>query len=90
MFLEQTLPNAFILTNLPTYRLNGLGSITPLWLCPACRKGFCPNPVKVAGCQDHHLPCNDAAALIPKIIARKKLAAQGIAVIVQEQLLPQS
>jgi len=38
----------------------------------------------------HHFPCNDAAALILKIIARKKLAAQGIAVIVQEQLLPQS
>ena len=90
MFLEQTLPNAFILTNLPTYRLNGLGFITPLWLFPACLKGFCPNPVKVAGCQDHHLPCNDAAALIPKIIARKKLAVQGIAVIVLEQLLPQS
>jgi len=46
--------------------------------------------VKVAGCHDHRLPCNDAAALILKIIARKKLAAQGIAVIVQEQLLPQS
>ena len=90
MFLEQTLPNIFILTNLPTYRLNDLGSITPLRLCPACRKGFCPNPVKVAGCHDHHFPCNDAAALILKIIARKKLAAQGIAVIVQEQLLPQS
>ncbi len=93
MFLEQMLPNAFILTNLPKYRLNDLGSITPLRLCPACREGFCPNPVKVAVRQDHHLLyllCNDAAALILKIIARKKLAAQGIAVIVQEQLLPQS
>lgn len=59
-------------------------------------KVFCPNPVKVAVRQNYHLPyllyfpCNDAAALILKIIARKKLAAQGIAVIVQEQLLPQS
>ncbi|MCH8119526.1 MAG: hypothetical protein IIC00_07345 [Planctomycetes bacterium] len=73
-----------------------MGFITSLWLFPAFREGFWPNPVKVAVRQDHHLlylfylPCNDAAALIPKIIARKKLAAQGIAVIVQEQLLPQS
>jgi len=90
MFSKQTLPNAFILTNLPTYRLNDLGSITPLWLCTAFRKGFWPNPVKVAVRQGHHLLCNDAAVLIPKIIGRKKLAFQGIAVIVQEQLLPQS
>jgi hypothetical protein len=90
MFLEQTLPNVFILTNLPTYRLNDLGFITPLRLCPACRKGFCPNPVKVAVRQGHHLLCNNAVVLIPKIIGRKKLAVQGIAVIVQEQLLPQS
>jgi hypothetical protein len=90
MFSELTLPNAFILTNLPTYRLNDWGFITPLWLFPASRKGFCPNPVKVAVRQDHHLLCNDAAALILKIIGRKKLAVQGIAVIVQEQLQPQS
>ena len=90
MFLEQTLPNVFILTNLPTYRLNDLGFITPLRLFPASRKGFCPNPAKVAVRQDHHLPCNDATALIPKIIGRKKLAVQGIAVIVREQLLPKS
>jgi len=70
--------------------LNGLVFITSLLLFPASRKGFWPNPVKVAVCQDYHLPCNDAAALIPKIIGRKKLAVQGIAVIVQEQLLPQS
>ncbi len=96
MFSKQMLPNAFILTNLPKYRLNGLGFITSLWLCAACRKGFCPNPVKVDVCQDHHLLyllyllCNNAVVLIPKIICRKKLAVQGIAVIVQEQLLPQS
>jgi hypothetical protein len=84
------LPNAFILTNLPTYRLNDLGFITPLWLCPAFRKGFWPNPVKAAVRQGHHLLCNNAAVLIPKIISRKKLAVQGIAVIAQEQLLPQS
>ena len=93
MFSKQTLPNAFILTNLPTYRLNDLGFITPLLLFSASRKGFCPNPVKVDICQDHHLLyllCNNAVVLIPKIIGRKKLAIQGIAVIVQEQLLPQS
>jgi len=93
MFSEQTLPNAFILTNLPTYRLNDLGFTTPLWLCPAFREGFCPKPVKVDVCQDHHLLyllCNNAVVLIPKIIGRKKLAVQGIAVNVQEQLLPQS
>jgi len=90
MFSKQTLPNAFILTNLPTYRLNDLEFRTPLLLFSAFQKGFSPNPVKVAVCQDYHLRCNDAAALIPKIIGRKKLAVQGIAVIVQEQLLPQS
>jgi len=90
MFSKQTLPNAFILTNLPTYRYHDLGFITSLLLFPASRKGFWPNPVKVAVRQGHHLPCDDAAALIPKIISRKKLTVQGIAVIVQEQLLPQS
>jgi hypothetical protein len=90
MFLEQTLPNAFILTNLPIYRLNDLGFIAPLWLCTVFRKGFWPNPVKAAVCQGHHPLCNNAAVLIPKIICRKKLAIQGITVIVQEQLLPQS
>jgi len=59
-------------------------------LFSACRKGFCPNPVKVAVRHDHHLPCNDTAALILKIIGRKKLAVQGIAVFVREQLLPKS
>jgi hypothetical protein len=54
MFSKQTLPNVFILTNLPTYRLNDLGFIASLWLCPACRKDFCPNPVKVAVYQDNH------------------------------------
>ena len=90
MFLEQKLPNAFILTNLPTYRLNDLGFITPLWLCPSFRKGFWPNPVKAAVREGHHLICNNAVVLIPKIICRKKLAFQDIAVIVQEQLLSQS
>jgi len=90
MFLEQKLPNAFILTKLPTYRLNDLGFITPLWLCTAFRKGFWPNPVKVAVRQGHHLLCNNAAVSILKIICRKKLAVQGIAIIFQEQLLPQS
>jgi len=62
-------------------------------LFSASQKGFCPNPVKVGGCQDHpllYLLCNSAVVLIPKIIGRKKLAVQGIGVIVQEQLLPQS
>jgi len=93
MFSKQTLPNAFILTNLPTYRLDDSGFITPLWLFPAFREGFCPNPVKVDVCQDRHLLyllCNNAVVLIPKIIGRKKLAFQDIAVIVQEQLLPES
>jgi len=46
--------------------------------------------VKVAGCHDHHLPRDDTAALILKIIGRKKLAFQGIGVFVREQLLPKS
>jgi hypothetical protein len=70
--------------------LNDLGFITPLLLFSASRKGFCPNPVKVAGCQDYHLPCEDTAALILKIIDRKKLAVQDIAAFVREQLLLKS
>jgi hypothetical protein len=46
--------------------------------------------VKAAVHQGHHPLYNNAAVLIPKIIGRKKLAVQGIAVIVKEQLLPQS